>query len=46
MIAAIGLLGALLLMYVFMKLVYVSLPIGVDPFSQVTFFLMQVMGIR
>ena len=45
-IAAVGLLGSLLLMYIFMKLVYVSLPIGVDPFSQVTFFLMQVMGIR
>ena len=45
-IAAVGLIGTLLLMYIFMKLVYVSLPIGVDPFSQVTFFLMQVMGIR
>lgn len=45
-IAAVGLIGSLLLMYIFMKLVYVSLPIGVDPFSQVTFFLMQVMGIR
>jgi len=30
----------------FMKVVYVSLPIGEAPFSAITLFLMQVMGIR
>ncbi|MBI3068559.1 MAG: tripartite tricarboxylate transporter TctB family protein, partial [Betaproteobacteria bacterium] len=45
-IAAVSLLGTLLLMFIFMKLVYVSLPIGVEPFSRVTFLLMQLMGIR
>ena len=30
----------------FMKVVYVSLPLGVEPFSQVTFLLMRLMGIR
>ncbi len=44
--AAVSLIGTLLLMFIFMKLVYVSLPIGVEPFSRITFFLMQVMGIR
>jgi len=38
--------GAGVLMFVFMRLVYVSLPIGVEPFAQVTFLLMRVMGIR
>ncbi len=45
-IAAVSLVGALILMFIFMKLVYVSLPIGVEPFSRVTFLLMQLMGIR
>lgn len=45
-IAATSVLGALLLMFVFMKLVYVSLPIGTPPFSAVTLALMQLMGIR
>lgn len=45
-IAALSLGGALLLMFIFMKLVYVSLPIGSDPFAQVTLLLMQLMGIR
>lgn len=45
-IAAVSLIGTLLLMFIFMKLVYVSLPIGQEPFAQVTLFLMQVMGIR
>ena len=38
--------GALVLMFIFMKLVYVSLPIGEAPFSAVTLFLMQLMRIR
>ncbi|MPZ44302.1 MAG: hypothetical protein GEV05_13015 [Betaproteobacteria bacterium] len=45
-IAAVSGLGALLLMFIFMKVVYVSLPIGEAPFSAVTLLLMQLMGIR
>lgn len=45
-IAAVSVIGTLLLLFVFMKLVYVSLPIGREPFLQVTLFLMQIMGIR
>lgn len=44
--AATSVLGALLLMFIFMKLVYISLPIGTPPFSAVTLALMQLMGIR
>lgn len=45
-IAATSLIGTLLLLFIFMRLVYVSLPIGVEPFAQVTLLLMQFMGIR
>lgn len=38
--------GPLLLLFFFMKVVYVSLPIGDEPFSAVTLFLMKLMGIR
>ncbi len=38
--------GALLLMFIFMKLVYVSLPIGSGPFADLTILLMKLMGIR
>lgn len=38
--------GALLLMFIFMKLVYVSLPIGSGLFSDLTILLMKLMGIR
>jgi putative tricarboxylic transport membrane protein len=41
-----SLFGSLLFMFVFMKVVYVSLPLGQEPFSQVTFLLMRLMGIR
>ncbi len=44
--AALSIGGALLLMFIFMKLVYVSLPIGSDPFAQVSILLMRLMGIR
>ena len=44
--AAVSAVGTLVLMFFFMKVVYVSLPLGRGPFSQVTFFLMQVMGVR
>jgi putative tricarboxylic transport membrane protein len=45
-IAGVSVTGALVLMFIFMKLVYVSLPIGQGPFAEVTLFLMNVMGIR
>jgi putative tricarboxylic transport membrane protein len=38
--------GTLAMMFFFMKVVYVSLPIGQEPFSQVTLALMRLMGIR
>lgn len=45
-IAAVSVIGTLTLLFIFMKLVYVSLPIGVAPFSEVTLLLMTLMGIR
>lgn len=42
----VSLAGTLLLLYFFMKVAYISLPIGVAPFSAVSLFLMQVMGVR
>jgi putative tricarboxylic transport membrane protein len=45
-VLASSLVGSLLFMFVFMKVVYVSLPLGHEPFSQVTFLLMRLMGIR
>ena len=38
--------GTLAMMFFFMKVVYVSLPIGAEPFAQVTLALMRLMGIR
>lgn len=43
---AVALIGSLTFMFVFMKIVYVSLPIGVAPFSAVSLALMQLMGIK
>lgn len=45
-VAAVSILGAGVLLFVFMRVVYVSLPLGEGPFQQVTFLLMQLMGIR
>ncbi|HSC99536.1 MAG TPA: tripartite tricarboxylate transporter TctB family protein, partial [Casimicrobiaceae bacterium] len=45
-IAAVAVGGALAFMFVFMRIVYLSLPIGVPPFAQVSLMLMQLMGIR
>jgi putative tricarboxylic transport membrane protein len=45
-IAAVSVIGALALMFIFMKLVYVSLPLGATPFNEVTFVLMRIMGIH
>lgn len=44
--AAVSVIGTLLMMFFFMKVVYVSLPIGQEPFAQVTLALMRLMGIR
>lgn len=44
--AAVTLIGTALMMFFFMKVVYVSLPPGQGPFAQFTFWLMQLMGIR
>ena len=38
--------GALMFMFIFMKIVYLSLPIGSPPFASVSLLLMQLMGIR
>lgn len=45
-VAVTSMMGSLLFMFVFMKIVYVSLPLGQEPFSQVSFLLMRLMGIR
>lgn len=41
-----GIIGSLLMMFFFMRVVYISLPIGTEPFSAVTLFLMKLMGIK
>lgn len=45
-VLATSLIGSLVFMFVFMKIVYVSLPLGQAPFSEVSFLLMRLMGIR
>ena len=45
-IAATSLLGSLAFVYVFMKVVYVSLPLGVGPFRLVSTALMSALGIH
>jgi len=45
-IVAVSLGGALFFMFVFMKVVYLSLPIGTPPFEAISLALMQLMGIR
>ncbi len=42
----VSLVGTLLMFFFFMKVAYVSLPIGRAPFSAVSLFLMQIMGVR
>ena len=44
--AVVSLAGTLVMMFFFMKVVYVSLPVGQEPFAQLTFWLMRLMGIR
>lgn len=43
---ATALVGTLVLMFVFMKIVYLSLPIGIAPFETVSLALMKLMGVR
>lgn len=38
--------GTLVLVFIFMKIVYVSLPIGQEPFSSMTLFVLKLMGIK
>jgi putative tricarboxylic transport membrane protein len=38
--------GTLVLVVIFMKIVYVSLPLGQEPFSGVTFFVLRMLGIK
>jgi putative tricarboxylic transport membrane protein len=45
-VLASSLAGSLAFMFMFMKVVYVSLPLGHEPFVQVTFLLMRLMGIH
>ena len=40
------LVATLELMFIFMKVVYVSLPLGVEPFSAVSLWLLKVMGVH
>ena len=45
-IACASLIGGLAFVFMFMKVVYVSLPLGVGPFGQVSIQLMHLLGIR
>ncbi len=46
MIVPVALGGALVFMFVFMRIVYLSLPIGEPPFAAVSLGPMQALGIR
>lgn len=45
-IVAASLLGTLTLMFVFLRIVYVSLPIGVEPFAGISRVILQLMGVK
>lgn len=45
-IVATALIGSLAFLFMFMKVVYVSLPLGTGPFAQVSYLLMKVLGIK
>jgi putative tricarboxylic transport membrane protein len=45
-IVATSLIGSLAFVFMFMKVVYVSLPLGEGPFAQVSFLLMRLLGIK
>ena len=44
--ACVGIAASLAFMFLFMRIVYVSLPIGVEPFAQLSTLLMTAMGIK
>jgi hypothetical protein len=45
-ILANSVIGTLVLVVIFMKVAYVSLPLGQEPFSGVTFFVLRMLGIK
>jgi putative tricarboxylic transport membrane protein len=45
-VAAASILGSLAFVYVFMKIVYVSLPLGMGPFRQVSIWILGALGIH
>jgi putative tricarboxylic transport membrane protein len=45
MLAVIGLAGAFVLLVIFMRLAYVSLPIGVGPFKAISLALLRLIGV-
>lgn len=45
-ILANSVIGTLVLVVIFMKIAYVSLPLGQEPFSGVTFFVLRMLGIK
>ncbi len=45
-IATTSVLGSLAFVFVFMKIVYVSLPLGVGPFKQISIWILAALGIR
>jgi putative tricarboxylic transport membrane protein len=45
-VAATSLLGSLAFVYVFMKIVYVSLPLGMGPFREVSIWILAALGIH
>lgn len=45
-IIATGFLGSLAFVFIFMKVVYVSLPLGAAPFASVSLLLLQLLGIK
>ncbi len=44
--AGVGIVASAAFMFLFMRVVYVSLPIGVGPFAQVSTLLMRAMGVK
>ena len=45
-VAAVSVFGTLVILFFFMRVVYVSLPLGTGVFQQLTLWLMQILGIR
>jgi putative tricarboxylic transport membrane protein len=45
-VAATSVVGSLAFMFVFMRIVYVSLPLGVGPFQKLSVAILAVLGVR